>query len=89
MVINTRTYADFKLAAATLRKIDAVFYNDSATINTQPYGIVYAFDYQAGICVAAQISNVTLSGVATDFPSAIAIGDHLLAQDATALNTAF
>jgi len=88
MIINVRTYADFKLAAKTLRHLDAVFYNNSANIQGTTYGVAYAFDYDDGISVAAQVfGGITFS--TTDFPAAIAIGDHFLISDLSFLSDKF
>jgi hypothetical protein len=94
MVTNTRTYADFVLAANTMLSIDAIFYKNSANIAGNFYGVAYAFDYRAGLCVSAQVdlSAGSFTFVASDFPYAektIAIGDHFLVSQASALSGTF
>jgi hypothetical protein len=94
MVTNTRTYADFVLAANTMLSIDAIFYKNSVTISGQSYGVAYAFDYRAGLCTVAQVnlSGGTFTFVPTDFPFAkqsIAIGDHMLVSEVSALSSTF
>ena len=88
MVINARSYADFKIAAQSLRHLDAVFYNNSVTISGSSYGVAYAVDYQAKVAVVAQVLG-GISFSTTDFPTAVTIGDHLLIQDASALSDHF
>lgn len=90
MIINVRSYADFKLAANTLRHLDAVFYKDFVIVqNTSPPDCVaYAFDYDDGICVAAQIGGGT-AFVTADFPKAIQISGYFLVSDQSALPSAF
>jgi hypothetical protein len=88
MVINVRSYADFKLAANTLRHLDAVFYKNSVSIIGNTYGVAYAFDYQAGMAVSLQVSG-GISFSTTDFPSAVALGDHVQISAQSALADSF
>jgi hypothetical protein len=88
MVISVRSYADFKLAANTLRHIDAVFYNNSVNIAGTSYGVAYAFNYIDGASVCGEVAGgITFS--TTDFPGAIAIGDRMAVSDSSALSANF
>jgi len=92
MVINARPYADFKLLANTLRHLDYVCYNNSVTNANLNGGsttsVAYAFDYQAGQCLSVETTN-TFTFSLTDFPNAVALGDHLLVSTVSAGSSTF
>lgn len=77
MVVTAVNYLDFKIAAKSLRHLDAVFYNNATTIQgSGPYAVAYAFDYQSGTCVVSQVVNGDPLSL-TDFPHAIELSSHL------------
>jgi hypothetical protein len=89
MVINCRTYADFKSICLSISP-DFVGYIPSIEIAFvgAHYGVAYAFDYVKGVCVTLQLFNgITLS--LADFPSAVELSEELLVQDASALSAVF
>ncbi len=84
LVISTTNYADFKTVAASLRKVDRMFYNQSAAIpwlgSSNNYTVAYAFDMEKEQCVVLQAFPAS-QFVPTDFPSAIQISGHLMVAD--------
>lgn len=88
MIISVKSYADFKRAANTLRHLDAVFYKNSLTMQSQTRGVAYAFDYQAGVAVVALVfGGITFS--TDDFPSAIELGAELWVADVNLIDGNF
>jgi hypothetical protein len=89
VVINCRTYADFKRVCLSISP-DFVGYIPSIEIAFvgAPYGVAYAFDFAKGVCVALQLFNGITFSLA-DFPSAVMLSEELLVQDASALSAVF
>jgi hypothetical protein len=81
MIINVKSYADFKAIVGATPHVDGVFYNLSGTINGQSVLFaVWAVSKTTGVQVVTG-TDPTSATILTDFPSAQAITSTLTFSD--------
>lgn len=83
MIINVKSYSDFKAIVGTIPLVDGVFYNLSGSINGMTVLFaVWAISRKEGIGVQVVTgTDPTSATILADFPTALAITSTLIFSD--------
>ena len=85
MVLNTKDYADFKSAVASMGDVDGIFYNSNVTVGGNVLFVALAYSSQpecaANLAIDMGASPPSLATFAADFPNAVQVNQYVKASD--------